>query len=216
VAEIMKFLDPLRRSVFGNPPVIINKAYFVKISGGWEGLGAQPTPISTNVDGTLACVLLPASLHSLQAKINRAHQCETFASSSITVPDGMQSTLTTGRLVEGSMTKTDCGGGIDVVHRVVGTNVLVRAIAGMSENVANGVSGQPRVVSAVPTSNALTVFQAALDAQVPSGGGLAVWAQRYDSSNQNTNCYLMLICPTIQGGVPGAPGGAGSQGPLSQ
>src|SRR5436190_7166520 len=48
--EILTFLEPLRRKVFGDPDVVVATAYFVSISTARAGQNVLPSATSTNGD----------------------------------------------------------------------------------------------------------------------------------------------------------------------
>jgi len=55
--DILTFLEPLRRKLFGDPDAVLTTAYFVSISPAGASQNVFPSATSTNVDGTSACVL---------------------------------------------------------------------------------------------------------------------------------------------------------------
>jgi len=81
-----------------------------------------------------------------------------------------------------------------LVHHVNGTNLHMRVIADVTEAVAN-VLPATADAPAKESVNIRTMFQSALEARVPNGGGVAVW-NRLSSKGDKT--YLMIVCPTIQ------------------
>src|SRR6266540_1298157 len=67
--EILTFLEPLRRKLFGDPDVVLATTYFVRISPARAGQNVFPSATSTNVDGTTACVLSATQISLLRQRI---------------------------------------------------------------------------------------------------------------------------------------------------
>src|SRR2546421_1774884 len=67
--DILTFLEPLRRKLFGDPDVVLATAYFISVSPAAASRNVFPSATSTNADGTLACVLSAAQFSSYHQRI---------------------------------------------------------------------------------------------------------------------------------------------------
>lgn len=196
--EILTFLEPLRRKLFGDPDMVLTTAYFVSISPGGASQNVLPSGTSTNVDGTTACVLSSSQFSLLRQCIQNTKGVDQFAEPRVTAFEGVRATLSVSRTVQFSGTNAAYGPTLglvlDLVHHVNGTNLHMRVIADVTEavtNVLRATAGAP----ATESVNIRTMFQSALEARVASGGGVAVWNK---PSGRGGNIYLMIVCPTIQ------------------
>lgn len=209
--DILTFLEPLRRKLFGDPDMVLTTAYFVSISPGGASQNVFPSATSTNVDGTTACVLSASQFSLLRQRIQNTESANQFAAPRVTAFEGVRATLSVSRTVQLSGTNAACGPTLDLVHHVNGTNLHMRVIADVTEavtNVLRATAGAPVTESV----NIRTMFQSALEARVPSGGGVAVWNK---PSGREGRIYLLIICPTIQTN-PIAPPSATKPGSTSQ
>ena len=55
--DILTFLEPFRRKLFGDPDVVLATAYFISVSPAGVSRNAFPAAMSTNADGTLGPVI---------------------------------------------------------------------------------------------------------------------------------------------------------------
>ena len=192
--DILKFLEPLRRKLFGDPDVVLATAYFVSISPAAASQNVFPSATSTNVDGTTACVLSPSQVSLLRQRLQNTEGVNLFAAPRVTAPEGLRATLSVSSMVQIGGTNAAYGPTLDLVHHVNGTNLHMTVIADVTEAVTNVV----RATSDGPAAKSVNLrmmFQSALDARVPSGGGVAVWNK---SGGKESKTYLVIVCPTIQ------------------
>src|SRR6185436_4702288 len=77
--NILTFLEPFRRKVFGDPDVILTTASFISISPIAQSQDVFPPATSTNSDGTLACVLSADKLSSYHQRIRKIEGVNEFA-----------------------------------------------------------------------------------------------------------------------------------------
>jgi hypothetical protein len=199
--DILTFLEPLRRKLFGDPDVVLATAYFVSISTARAGQNLFPSATSTNVDGTTACVLSAPQISLLSQRIKNNESANQFAAPRVTAFERVRATLSVSRTVQIGGTNAAYGPTLDLVHHVNGTNLHMRVIADVTEAVTN-VLRATADAPATESVNIRTMFQSALEAQVPSGGGVAVWNK---SSGRDGKTYLMIVCPTIQSNILNAP-----------
>src|SRR6266540_4930959 len=98
--EILTFLEPLRRKLFGDPDVVLATTYFVRISPARAGQNVFPSATSTNVDGTTACVLSATQISLLRQRIQNTEGANQFAAPRVTAFEGVRSTLSVSRTVQ--------------------------------------------------------------------------------------------------------------------
>src|SRR2546430_7193758 len=208
--DILTFLEPLRRKLFGDPDAVLTTAYFVSISPAEASQNVFPSATSTNVDGTSACVLSASQFSLLRQRIQNTESANLFVAPRVTAFEGVRATLSVSRTVQIRGTNAAYGPTLDLVHHANGTNLRMRVIADVTEavtNVLRTTAGAP----ATESVNIRTMFQSALEARVASGGGVAVWDK---PSGREGKIYLMIVCPTIQTNLlsprPGATPAPGS------
>ena len=192
--DILTFLEPLRRRLFGDPDVVLATAYFVSISPARAGQNLFPSATSTNVDGTTACVLSATQISQLRQRIQNTEGANQFAAPRVTAFEGVRSTLSVSRTVQIGGTNAPYGPTLDLVHHVNGTYLHMRLIADVTEAVTN-VLRATADAPATESVNLRTMFQSALEARVTNGGGVAVWNRL---SGKGDKTYLIMVCPTIQ------------------
>jgi len=174
--------------------MVLAIAYFVSISPARAGQNVFPSATSTNVDGTTACVLSATQISQLRQRIQNTEGANEFAAPRVTAFEGVRSTLSVSRTVQIGGTNAPYGPTLDLVHHVNGTNLHMRLIADVTEAVTN-VLRATADAPATESVNIRTMFQSALEARVPNGGGVAVWNR---PSGKADKTYLMIVCPTIQ------------------
>jgi hypothetical protein len=192
--DLLTFLEPLRRKLFGDPAVIVATAYFVSVQPTDAGQNVFPSATSTNVDGTVACALSGTQFSSLHQRLQTTEGVDQLAEPRIGSLEGHRARLSSSKSVLIDGTNADYGQIVDLVQYVSGTNILMRVIGEVTEEVTNVV---PATADA-PTRESVsikTMFQSALQVAVPNGGGVAVW---HKPNARGEKTYMMIICPTVQ------------------
>ena len=171
-----------------------------------------PSATSTNADRTLACVLSAAQFSAYHERIQTTEGADQFAAPRVGALERVRATLSVSRTVQIGGTNAAYGQRVDLVHHVNGRNLDMRVIANITQAVTN-VLPVTADAHATDSVSIRTVFQSALEARVPSGGGVAVWTTPTRGSEK---IYLLLISPVIQTNIlspqPGAPPGARQPG----
>ena len=147
-------------------------------------------------------MLSATQISLLRQRIQNTEDANQFAAPRVTAFEGVRSTLSVSRTVQIGGTNTAYGPRLDLVHHVKGTNLHMRVIADVTEAVTN-VLRATTDAPATDSVNIRTMFQSALEARVPKGGGVAVWNRPSGNADKT---YLMIVCPTIQTNrKPGSP-----------
>ena len=214
--DILGFIDPLRRQLFGDPKTIRTTAYFISVLPANASGNVFPSATSTNADGTRACVLSAAQFSSYHKHLLTTEGVDEFAAPGVQTYENAQAVLSVTEAATIAGTNAAYGQKVDLVHSVDGTNLDVRVIAEVTQLVTNAVPATGPASESVSV-RIRTVFQSALEASVPSGGALAIWTK---PTGGNEKIYLLLIRPSIQTNspsprpsVPRGTGQAGAQGP---
>lgn len=205
--DILTFLEPLKRKLFGDPDTVFTTAYFISISSAEARQSVLPSATSTNTDGTLACILSAAQFSAYRQRLQTIKGVEQLASPRVTSFEKTRATLSVSGTVRIGGTNAAYGQTLDLVSYVSGTNLHMRAIADVTQAVTNLSPGTFRAPPSKMVS-IRTLFQSALEARVPSGGCLAVWNQPIVEAEKS---YLLIVSPVIQTNslppTPGAPAG---------
>src|SRR5438874_840406 len=167
-------------------------AYFVNVSPAAFNHNLLPTPASTNVDGTVACVLSAGQLQAFMQTIQASNGLTQFAAPAAMATEGNRARMSVSRAIQINGAKKSYGPTVDVIHHVYGKNIELRVIATVTAAVTNTAPLTHEVSERDPV-NIKTVFQSGIDARIPAGGGLMVW-NRAKGSDQDS--CLMIICPT--------------------
>ncbi|HVR36160.1 MAG TPA: hypothetical protein VMS21_09960 [Methylomirabilota bacterium] len=196
--DILTFLEPLRRKVFGDPEIVLTTAYFIELSPAAAGRNVLPSATSTNVDGTLAGVLSAAQFQPYYKRLRDADRAAEGVSlvfaPRVTTFEKQRANLSGTRTVQIDGTNAVYGQMVDLVPIVTGTTLEMRVIAQATDVVTNVVPATAET-PATESAGIRTLFQYALEAEVPNGGGLAVWSR---PTNEDQPVYLFLIHPVIQ------------------
>ena len=210
--DILRFVDPLRRQLFGDPKTVRTTAYFISVLPANARGNVFPSATSTNADGTLACVLSAAQFSSYHKRLLTTEGVDEFAAPGVQTYENAQAILSVSQAATIAGTNAAYGQKVDLVHSVDGTNLDVRVIAEVTQLVTNAVPATGSASESVSV-RIRTVFQSALEASVPSGSALAIWTK---PTGGNEKSYLLLIRPSIQTNSPSprpsVPRGTGQAG----
>jgi hypothetical protein len=192
--EILTFLEPLRQKVFGDPEVILSAAFFVELSPTAISRNVLPSATSTNLDGTLAGVLSASKFPGFLKTLRATEGVTIFSAPRVTTGERNRARLTSTRTIQIDGTNAVHGQWVDLVPFVRDTTIEMRVIAQATDVVTNVVPTTAEASATKPVG-IRTLFQYALEAEVPDGGGLAVWSRPAD---EDQPVYLFLLHPVIQ------------------
>src|SRR5438876_951275 len=111
--DIVAFLEPLRRKLFGDPEVVLASAYFISVSPAGLSRNVFPSATSTNADGTLACVLFAAQFSPYHQRIKSAEGVDEFAAPRVAAVERVRATLSVSRTVQIAGTNAAYGQTVD-------------------------------------------------------------------------------------------------------
>src|SRR5437016_7860920 len=139
--DILTFLEPLRRKLFGDPDVVLATACFISVSPAAASRNVFPSATSTNADGTLACVLSAAQFSSYHQRILTTEGVDQFAAPRVGALERVRATLSVSRTEQIGGTNAAYSQTVDLVHHVNGTNLEMRVIADVTQAVTNVLAG---------------------------------------------------------------------------
>lgn len=197
--DLLTFLEPLRRRLFGPPKAVQTTAHFVEIIPGSEAHAVLPGATSTNIDGTVAHVLSPIEFSSLWKRLQVTRGAEEMASPRATSLEGQRARISITGGIQIDKTNATFGRTVDLVQRVSGKTFLMRVLTELTAPTTNAAASASiaGAEASPPLVRIQTVFQVALEARVLNGGALAIWGEPQEKDEP---IQLILVCPFIPTG----------------